>query len=81
MEGNALGQSDGKIFESAMFLEQNVEVAWLFAYWYKFKKKMIQHILIWCGQHGRKTQDSRISVVTWVERFQNGLPCQNELMD
>ena len=66
MEGNVLAQSDSKIFESAMFLEQNVEVAWLFACWQKFKKEMIQHFLVCVANkgHGHRTQHARTNVAT-----------------
>ena len=37
MEQNALGQSDCRIFQSILYLEQNDDIAWnFFACWYKF---------------------------------------------
>ena len=36
MDQNSLGQSDGKIFKSAIFLEQNEKHASVFVWWYKF---------------------------------------------
>ena len=36
MDQNSLGQSDGKIFKSAIFLEQNEKHASVFVCWYKF---------------------------------------------
>ena len=35
---NALSQSDYRIFNSTVSLEQNDEKTWLFAWWYRFMK-------------------------------------------
>ena len=49
MYQNALDQSYGRIFKSNVSLEQNDEVAWFFAYWYKFMEIKSWLKNIWWG--------------------------------